>query len=154
MVILKNKILLISIVFVFMLSFFSGIYSQEKSGPQESFFGLTPQKSSFSLLDPSRLNMTHSYTLWYSSGKKGSESFGLYVNTLQYQFSNPLKMTVELGYMHQTPFWQRTGSSLETQRFLSNFLLEYKKSNFYFLLKVGNLPRSNNWYYNPWDRRW
>lgn len=148
---MKRKVLFILIVSFFVLSFFSVIYSQKQDVRDESFFGLNPQKSSFSLLDPNRLKMRHSYTLTYFSSKKSSESFGLYLNTIQYQISEPLKLTMNLGYLHRPSFWQRSGNSFNNQGILSDFQLEYKKSNFHFLLKIGNLPKSYNPYYYLWD---
>lgn len=151
---MKRKALSIFIVCLIISSFFSLTYSQKKDVENKSFFGLTPQKSSFSLLDPSRLKMRQSYTLSYFSGKKGSESSGLYLNTIQYQISEPLKLTMNLGYLHRPSFWQRSGNSFNTQGILSDFQLEYKKSNFYFLLKIGNLPKSYDPYYHFSDWRW
>lgn len=144
--ILKRKVLFILIGCLFILSFFSVTYSQKQDVENKSFFGLTPQKSSFSLLDPSRLKMSHSYTFSYFSSKKSSGSFGLYLNTIQYQISEPLKLTMNLGYLHRSSFWQRSGNSFNTQGILSDFQLEYKKSNFHFLLKIGNLPENRNPY--------
>jgi len=150
---MKSKVFLISIACVFVLGFFFTAYSQKEVYDNEGFFGLTPQKSSFSLLDPSRLKMSHSYTLSYYSSKEGSGNAGLYLNTLQYRVSEPLTLTMNLGYLHSPVFWQRSHSSLNNQRILSDFQLEYKKSSFYFLLKIGNLPKGHNPYYLS-DWRW
>ncbi len=144
---MKSKISYILIVIFFVSSFLSSANSQKKDVENKSFFGLNSQKQSFSLLDPNRLKMRHSYTLTYFSNKKSSGSVGLYLNTIQYQISEPLKLTMNLGYLHRPSFWQRSQNSFNTQRLLSDFQLEYNKSNFHFLLKIGNLPKSYNPYY-------
>ena len=59
-----------------------------------------PSKSSFSLLDPSRFHMSQSYSLSYSSSKYGSQSLGMYLNSIEYQISDPLKIQVDVAYLH------------------------------------------------------
>lgn len=59
-----------------------------------------PAKSSFSLLDPSKLHMSQSYSFMYSSSKYGSQSLGMYLNSIEYQISDPLKVEFNLGYLH------------------------------------------------------
>ena len=47
--------------------------------------------------------MTQSYSLSYLSSGNRSSNVGLYLNTMTYQFSDPLLMQLRVGYMHQ-PF--------------------------------------------------
>lgn len=55
------------------------------------------------LIDPSKFEMSQSYSLSYMSSGNRNSNVGLYLNTLTYQFSDPLMMQVSVGYMHQ-PF--------------------------------------------------
>jgi hypothetical protein len=71
----------------------SGEFSAE-----ENLLGLNTENKSFSLLDPSRVKMWHSYTFSYFSGRGGSGNIGLYLNTIEYRPSDPLRLQVSLGY--------------------------------------------------------
>lgn len=54
------------------------------------------------LLSASRLKMSQSYSMSYSSGSDQSSAWnGLYLNTLQYQFAVPVTLTLDLGFSHQ-----------------------------------------------------
>ena len=54
------------------------------------------------LLDASRLKMSQSYSMSYSSGSDQSSAWnGLYLNTLQYQFAVPVTLSLDLGFAHQ-----------------------------------------------------
>jgi hypothetical protein len=63
--------------------------------------GPVKEKPKFSLLDPSRLHMTQSYSLMYSNSKAGSSSLAMYFNSIEYQVSNPLTVRFNIGYLHQ-----------------------------------------------------
>jgi hypothetical protein len=54
--------------------------------------------ASFSFAQPGRLSMRQSYSLTAMSGGGGSMSSGLYLNTLSYQLSDPLSVTVDVGF--------------------------------------------------------
>ena len=66
--------------------------------------------SAVSLFDPSKLTMNHSYSLSYYSGGGRSGNIGLYMNSIEYAFSDPLKIRIDLGYLH-TPSRLFSGSS-------------------------------------------
>ena len=53
------------------------------------------------LLDPSRMHMSHSLSMGYIGGSGVSMSRGLYMNTIDYQISQPLSVTTHLGYQFQ-----------------------------------------------------
>jgi len=90
-------------------------YSQKPSGFLDS------------LLDPSRFSMHHSYSLAYSSFGGQGISRGLYLNTMNFQFSDPLSMQVRVGYFHQ-PFGGTNQSSGVNKVFLERAMLQYKPS--------------------------
>jgi hypothetical protein len=52
-------------------------------------------------LDPSRASMQHSYQMGYSSFGGNNFSQGMYLNTLTYDFSIPLSMSVQWGIANQ-----------------------------------------------------
>ena len=63
--------------------------------------GLTPNRfGSLGLLDPERFHMSQSYSMSFSSNGKHSGSAGMYLNTMTYQFSMPISMRLQVGYMH------------------------------------------------------
>ena len=53
------------------------------------------------LLDPSRLSMSHTYSMMFSSDGRSGELTGLYLNTLRYRFDAPLFVEVQMGYLHR-----------------------------------------------------
>ncbi len=105
----------------------------------------------FSLLDPQRLKMYHSFSFSYFSGAKTSGSFGLYTTTLDYQISNPLSLTLSLNFLHQ-PLSVFGHKNLRTEnRILPNFQLHYKPSNAFSLwINVLTFPP----YYPGSERLW
>ncbi len=52
------------------------------------------------LLDLSRLNMAHSYSISFFSGGGQSGSAALYNNTMTYRLADPLTLTLNLGVLH------------------------------------------------------
>jgi len=63
--------------------------------------GLTPNRfGSLGLLDPERFHMSQSYSMSFFSDGKHSSSAGMYLNTMTYQFSMPISMRLQVGYMH------------------------------------------------------
>ncbi len=54
-------------------------------------------QSSFQLLDPKQFSMEQSYSMTYTSSSQGSQSSGLYLNTLSYTFGFPLTFSVDIG---------------------------------------------------------
>jgi hypothetical protein len=92
---MAKKVIVLTIIMIATI----GVVHAQQSGD----FSLRPNepaKSSFSLLDPSRLHMSQSYSFMYSTSKYGSQSLGMYLNSIEYQISDPLKVEVSLGYLH------------------------------------------------------
>lgn len=55
------------------------------------------RESSLQLQNPAGFSMQQSYSLSYTGGSWGSASSGLYLNTLSYNFSIPLTLSVDIG---------------------------------------------------------
>jgi len=78
-----------------------------------------------SVLDPAKFSMSHSYTLSYHTFGKQGYSQGLYLNTMNYQFSDPLFMQVRVGYLHN-PFGQNTSQNSNGNLFIERVMFQYK----------------------------
>ncbi len=86
------------------------------------------QSSGFldSLLDPSKFSMSHSYSLSYFSMGGRSFNQGLYLNTMNYQFSDPLFMQVRIGYAHQPFGMMNQSDGMNGKVFIQRAMIEYK----------------------------
>ncbi|MFC1476151.1 hypothetical protein ACFLQW_04025 [Candidatus Zixiibacteriota bacterium] len=112
-----------------------------------------PIKSSFSLLDPSRLKISHAYSFSYLSGGTTSGSVGMYRSIIQYQLARPLTLRVGLAYAHNplTAFGGESGG-LVREGLYPSFQLEYRPSkHFYFGIGYERVPGSL--YYSPYFER-
>lgn len=143
----------------FIVGFWPMAFSQStdqgsvKPAPAQSLLGLSPSNKSFSLLDPSRVKMWQSYTFSYFSGKGGSGNIGLYMNTIEYRPSDPLRIQVNLGYLHQ-PF-SAIGGQSTGGKILPGFQLWYNpNSKFYLHINISTMPLWYNHYlYDDYRRR-
>jgi len=143
-------------LFIFLLGLLSApAFSQVKHqlGPDyvagliDSSYYDYQRTSGFLGFDPSKIKMDQSYTL--SVGTFGAQSItqGMYLNTLSYQFTTPLSMKVQWGFMHQ-PFGM---NDLASQFFISGAELKYQPfKNTSFRLQFRQYPRG---YYSPYDYR-
>lgn len=97
---------------------------------QQIYKNAQPQSViSFLGLDAGRFHMQQSYSMSYTTfGNKGFTQ-GLYLNTLSYEFSMPLTLSVQLGMAHQ-PF--NTGNQnpvLRNGPFVAGAALHYKPTD-------------------------
>ncbi len=113
-------------------------------------------RDGFSLFDPSRLTMKQSYSFGYRFGGSADGSIGYYLNSIEYVFSNPLKIRVDLGYLHSpTNLFSGTSSGLNSGAFIPGFAIDWRPSrNFNFRLDYRHVPQRAygglNPYYNPY----
>jgi hypothetical protein len=103
----------------------------------------------FSLLNPDKFSMAHSYTMSYSSSGGQGRTVGLYMNTMNYRFSEPLSVTLHVGYLHQ-PFGRSDSNSMfSNNAILSGFELTYRpKKNVFLKIEYGAVPVR----YDPFSR--
>ncbi len=110
--------------------------------PADSYLG-------FTLLDPSRLTMRHSVSMsYFSMGGRGL-SQALYLNTMCYQFSNPLSLSVQWG-IQNFPYnsFSKDNPLFQNGFFLSGAELKYQPSDkFEMRLQYSNMPGVYNHYY-------
>jgi hypothetical protein len=127
-------------------------FSQTLSAPKDNSY---LSKKSFSLFDPSKLKMSQSYSFGYYSGRGGSGSVGYYLNSLEYTFSSPLKVRVDLGFLHNpSALVSRNSSISKSGAFIPGVSVDWRPSpNFNFRLDVRQVPYTGygnyNGYYNP-----
>ncbi len=101
----------------------------------------------FSLLDLSRINWSHSYSVSYFSGGGASGSGGLWQTSMYYEFSPKLSLNLNLGIAHTGNLISST--SRETT-FLPGFSLDYHPSNKFRVSLMFQTYRGNN---NPYAYR-
>ncbi len=111
-------------------------------------------KSSTSLFDPSRLKMSQSYSFGYYSGGGTSGSIGYYLNSLEYTISNPLKVRVDLGFVHNpSALFSRNSSASKSGAFVPGVSVDWRPSSaFHLMLDFRQVPVYNGYnnYYNPY----
>ncbi|NLP09549.1 hypothetical protein GX408_04025 [bacterium] len=93
-------------------------------------------------LDPSRLQIQQSYSMSYMSMGGQGVTQGVYLNTVSYQFSLPLSLSLQWGIAHQ-PFASRFQNSvlLNSGPFLSAAQLTYQpKPNMLLQFNFQQVP--------------
>lgn len=148
---------MISILLILLLMTF-GICSQDLSNSKSIFkpSELVQKPKGFLnyLLDPSRFEMSQSYSFSLISSGSRSTNVGLYLNTMTYQFSDPLLMQLRIGYLHQ-PFGgpNNLGLSDKGSVFIQDAHIQYKPmKNMIISLDYGNYPALiySPYYLNRW----
>lgn len=107
-------------------------------------------------LDPSRLQIQQSYSMSYMSMGGQGITQGVYLNTVSYQFSLPLSLSLQWGVAHQ-PFASRLQNSslLASGPFLSAAQLTYRpKPNMLLQFNFQQAPYAVPYRYGEgfWDR--
>ena len=113
-------------------------------------------KSAVSLFDPSKLSMSHSYSLGFYSGGGRSGNIGLYMNSIEYAFSNPLKIRIDLGYLHSpSGLFSGSSSTMKNGVIVPGVTIDWRPSkHFNFRLDYRQHPQSYDRRqgsdYEPW----
>jgi hypothetical protein len=105
---------------------------------------MLPTSSRTSLLDPSRLEISHQLVFAYSSGGVVRDNTGgLWRTNFRYEFSNPLTLDLSVG--SSLSYSGRDG--FQSQKpFLESLSLRYRPNdNFYFHLMYREAPRTLFW---------
>jgi len=93
----------------------------------ENTFGVKPASSPFSLLDPSRITWSHSYSISYFSGGSRSGSMGLLQSTMFYDLLPSLSLSLNVGVLHDgAALW---GDGQNNTTVLPGFSLHYHPSD-------------------------
>lgn len=100
----------------------------------------------FGFIDPSKLSMQHNLSMSYMSfGKAGGMMVNSYMNTINYQISDPLFLRVNLGIMN-SPYNSLQNPVLNNTQFFGGAELFYRPSE-NSLIKLGFDIRPG--YYGP-----
>ena len=144
----------------------SDSYVIDRSDSEEAYstdyIGTSRVDSKFSLLDPSRFSMQHSYSVMYSSYGGSGHTIGLYTNQMRYNLSESIDVNVTLGWLHQPTKLLVKGERGVTDygQILPNVQVKYQPSDKFKLLisyetMPGAFPESRNgYYYWPSSRFW
>ncbi len=146
------------IIFVALVLLFNTAVAQPYSGERSGDYFSNLDKPGFSLLDPSRLSTSHSYSFSYFSGNGRSGSIGMLMNSVEYRISNPLKVTFNLGVLHNPSAFIGRSQSGISPVMIPGFQLQYRPSrNFLFQMNFQSFPTGYNGWYghsgNYWDSR-
>ncbi len=113
----------------------------------------TKHLNSLSLLDPNRFSMSQSYSLMFLSDGKRSQTSGFYLNRLIYQFSAPISLKLEMGYLHSS-FLGEGKSAAPAGKFFPALELLYQPSrNFSLRLQYRVLPSLRSFCRYPYYQR-
>ena len=111
--------------------------------PAENYFlGL-------SFIDLSKIEMSHSYSISYASIGGNGVSQSLYLNTLKYQISAPLSLSVQWG-VRSYPYnsFGNDHPAFRSGLFFSGAELKYRPSDkFYMKFRVDTQPLTNYYGY-------
>ncbi len=132
-----------------------------QSRPFDRFSMEKPVRFGFTFFDPSRFSMSQSYSTTFSSSSYGSNSYGLYLNTLSYQLFKPLVLSMDLGLY--TPFYSSgafRNSSMASQNSPAQFVmprigLDYQPSkNTHISIQFYNHGANQTYGYSPLGYRY
>jgi hypothetical protein len=142
----KFGYLLLILVIIPTLGF--GQFKKDVSKPNvsESLIYTQAKDAMVGFLDPSRLTMGHSLSMSYTAFGGGGAMINSYVNTLNYQFSEDLFLTTNLGIMN-SPYNSLPGNShLNDVQFFGGAELKWLPTeNSAIFIRFEKSPG----YYNP-----
>ena len=143
-----------SLILLMFCSASAQIPMSPESHSGDNLLGAKSNAGNFSLLDPSKFRMSHSYSFSYFSGGRASGSFGVYTNVLEYRVSKPLTLTLSLNYLHQPLSVFGKDQVRIKDAILPNFHLRYRPSDsFSFTIDVLTFPYPyHQESRNPWFR--
>lgn len=140
------------LVFLFIPIYALGQFKLQSRNPEFTDQLKNEQGRSFGILgiNPSRFNMSHSYSMSYLSVGGKNFTQGLYLNTMSYQFTIPLTLSLQLGVAHQ-PFQAANFSPVfKSGPFIAGAQLKYQPTaNTVIQLDFHQSPYQNYpWGYN------
>ena len=98
-------------------------------------------------LDPSKFSMTHSYSLSFGNVGGYGMSQGMYLNTMRYQVSDPLQVSLQWGVTH-SPLQSQSMPSMGSSFFVSGASIDYKPSkSFHVGVQYSSYPAGSRYLY-------
>jgi hypothetical protein len=149
----KHIVLFAVVLLLLPVVAFGQLKEQQKSRPFSQILtsGLTQAQGLAGLigLDPNRFSMQQSFSLSYISLGGHGYSQGVYLNTMAYRFSDPLKISLQWGVLNQPLGNFGVPSLYQSGFFFSGASLEYKPSrNLSIGLQVNRTP--GGWLGSPY----
>ncbi len=107
-------------------------------------------------LDPSRLDISQSYTMSYMSMGGQGISQGVYLNTMTYHFKLPMTLSFQWGMAHQPFAGSNEAPFLKSGPFISGAQFRYQPTkNTVLEFEYSQNPYGyNSWYNNDRFRRY
>jgi len=130
------------------------VKQQATGSTGSSTLSSTAARSAFSLLDPTRLHMTQSYSLGYVSGSGQGKMIGMYINQIDYQFAKPLKVSFAIAYLHQPQGLWGASSQISGNKLLPSFRLDWRPSRYLRLIFNYETRSPYQYYANPYYGRY
>lgn len=128
--------------------------SPELTEPGSSVYAY-PSRGIVGILDPAKLSMSNEMSYFYSSGSNSVSGggLGLYQNRLSYQVSDPLRVTLLLGYQFASPVGPTFGGDAASPNaFLPGLAVSYRPTdNLFFQFQYRKLSSASLWE-SPWSR--
>jgi len=118
----------------------------EMNNMKKDYLGMQPAAKPFSLIDLSRLQWSHSYSVTYFSGSDHSGSMGMYAASVFYELSPALSLDILLGIAHDPGALFNQNTPVNAAYYPS-IHLDYHPSN-NFRVSVGFV--SHPGFYNPY----
>lgn len=131
--VLMKKVIILFVVLSFFATGTASLWAQNAEQSKVSLTG-QPKFSSYSLLDPSKMDLHQSYSFSYFSTSRGSFGVGIYSAILDYRISSPLSLRLGLSYLHQPLSLLGSKSNINIgQAILPSFELRYQPNEKTFI---------------------
>ena len=144
-----RKVLVVFMILILTLPAFSQMKQNTKM-PSFSDVGIRPNSNVIlGFLNPDRLSMNHTFSMSYMSmGNAGGMMVNSYMNTINYQISNPLFLRLNLGIMNvpYNSFNNSNNPALSNTQFFGGAELFYQPTE-NSMIKLGVQVRPG--YYGP-----
>lgn len=104
------------------------------------------------LLDPSRMHWSHSFSTAYATSSDGSVLQGAFTSTMIYELSRPITLMFRLGYLNE-PYNTYRPAGMENQgQLFGGFGLQYRPTrNTVFQFEFQQIPASSITYQSPYS---
>ena len=112
----------------------------------KDYLGLKPVDKPFSLIDFSRLQWTHSYSMTFYSGAGSSGSVGMYSGNIFYEITPDLSLNMKIGFAHNPGSLFDEAQSTDGV-FLPGARLDYHPSENFHISVGFNTYHGNSGFY-------
>ena len=104
------------------------------------------------LFDRSRMTFSHSITSSYTAFGGEGVMRNLFMETIGYRISEPLTLTLNLGFLNQPYSTYQQSDFFESGAFIGSASLTWRpKDNMFLRVEFGNLPKYSRYGYYPYS---